>query len=102
MDDDKEIAKLPVFDAICDTLSGETIVKILSCLKPGGVLGSVLGEPAAKERGVKTIATRVQPDPNRLGHLVKAGAEKQLVIPVERTFPIERAAAVGTMDWLLF
>jgi NADPH:quinone reductase-like Zn-dependent oxidoreductase len=93
IDDDKEIAKLPAFDAICDTVGGETIVKLLSRLKPGGVLGSVLGEPpAAKERGVKTIAIRVQPDPRRLGHLAEAAAEKRLVMPVERTFPIEQAA----------
>jgi NADPH:quinone reductase-like Zn-dependent oxidoreductase len=93
IDDDLEIAKLPAFDAICDTVSGETIVKLLSRLKPGGVLGSVLGEPpAAKERGVKTIAIRVQPDPNRLAHLAQAAAEKRLVVPVERTFPIEQAA----------
>jgi NADPH:quinone reductase-like Zn-dependent oxidoreductase len=93
IDDDQEIAKLPAFDAICDTVSGETIVKLLSRLKPGGVLGSVRGEPpAAKERGVKTIAIRVQPDPNRLAQLAQAAAEKRLVVPVERTFPIEQAA----------
>jgi len=93
IDDDQEIAKLPAFDAICDTVSGETIVKLLSRLKPAGVLGSVLGEPpAAKGRGVKTIAIRVQPDPNRLAHLAQAAAEKRLVVPVERTFPIEQAA----------
>jgi hypothetical protein len=39
----------------------------LSRLKPGGVLGSVLGEPpAANERGVKTIVIRVQLDLKRL------------------------------------
>jgi NADPH:quinone reductase-like Zn-dependent oxidoreductase len=93
IDDDQEIAGLPAFDAICDTVGGETIVKLLSRLKPGGVLGSVLGEPpAAKERGVKTNAIRVQPDPARLAQLAQAAAEKRLVVPVERTFPIEQAA----------
>ena len=93
IDDDQEIAKLPVFDAICDTVSGETIAKLLSHLEPGGVLGSVRGEPpAAKERGVKTIAIRTQPDPARLAHLAEAAAEKRLLVPVERTFPIEQAA----------
>ena len=48
--------------------------------------------PAAKERGVKTIAIRTQPDPHRLAHLAQAAAEKRLVVPVERTFPIEQAA----------
>jgi NADPH:quinone reductase-like Zn-dependent oxidoreductase len=93
IDDDQEIAGLPAFDAICDTVGGETIVKLLSRLRPGGVLGSVLGEPpAATERGVKTIAIRVQPDPQRLEDLAKAAAEKRLVMPIERTFPIEQAA----------
>jgi hypothetical protein len=75
------------------------IVKLLSRLNPGGVLCTVPGAPpAAKERGVKTIAIRVQPDPNRLAHLAKAAAEKPLLVPLERTFPIEQAAEAAAVN----
>ena len=47
LDDDKDIATLRDLDAIADTVNGETIAKLLPAIKPGGVLGSVLGEPKA-------------------------------------------------------
>jgi NADPH:quinone reductase-like Zn-dependent oxidoreductase len=94
IDDEKEIAALPVLEAICDTVSGETIARLVAKLKPGGVLGSVLGEPpAAKERGVRVVAMRTRPDPKRLGELAQAAAAKELIIPVERTFPLAQGAA---------
>ncbi len=93
IDDDQEIGRLPAFDAICDTVSGDTIAKLLAHMKPGGVLGSVLGEPAAaKERGIRTIAIRTQPDSKRLGELASAARDKRLVIPVERAFPLQQGA----------
>lgn len=89
IDDNAEIATLPVFDAICDTVGGETIATLLPHLKPGGILGSVLGEPpAAKSRGVKVAAVFTQPDANRLAELARAAAEKRLVIPVARTYAL--------------
>ena len=93
IDDNAEIAALPEFDAICDTVDGETIAKLLPHLKIGGVLGSTLGEPpGAKERGVRVTAIRTQPDPRRLSELAKAAAERRLVMPVQRTFPLGEAA----------
>lgn len=94
IDDDAEIAKLPTLDGIADTVSGETIQKLLAKLKPGGKLGSVLGEPAgAKEKGfvVKAISTRS--DPRRLGELAQAVADGRLVIPIAKRFPLADAAA---------
>ncbi len=93
IDDDTEIAALPTFDAICDTVDGGTIATLLPHLKMGGVLGSTLGEPpGARERGVRVSAIRTQPDPRRLSELATAAAEKRLVVPVQRTFPLEKAA----------
>jgi NADPH:quinone reductase-like Zn-dependent oxidoreductase len=93
LDDDAEIAALPNFDAICDTVNGETIAKLLLHLKTGGTLGSSLGEPAAaKERGIKVMAIRTRPDPTRLSELAKAAADGRLVVPVQRTFPLEQGA----------
>jgi NADPH:quinone reductase-like Zn-dependent oxidoreductase len=93
LDDDAEMAALPKFDAICDTVSGETIGKLLVHLKTGGALGSTLGEPSgAKERGLKVTAIRTRPDPARLAELAEAAAGGRLVVPVQRTFPLEHGA----------
>jgi NADPH:quinone reductase-like Zn-dependent oxidoreductase len=93
IDDDAAIAALPAFDAICDTVGGETIAKLLPHLKVDGVLGSTLGEPpGATDRGVRVTAIRTRPDPRRISELAEAVTEGRLVIPVQRTFPLEKAA----------
>jgi hypothetical protein len=45
LDDDAELDRLPRLDSIADTVGGETIQKLLSKVKAGGTIGSVLGEP---------------------------------------------------------
>jgi NADPH:quinone reductase-like Zn-dependent oxidoreductase len=93
LDDDAEMAALPKFDAVCDTVNGETIGKLLPHLKAGGALGSTLGEPSgAKERGLKVTAIRTRPDRARLAELAEAAAGGRLVVPVQRTFPLEHGA----------
>jgi NADPH:quinone reductase-like Zn-dependent oxidoreductase len=42
---------------------------------------------------MRVIAVRTQRDPRRLMELATAAAERRLVIPVERTFPLEQAPA---------
>jgi NADPH:quinone reductase-like Zn-dependent oxidoreductase len=57
LDDDSAIALLPTLDCIADTVGGQTVAKLLSKVKPTGVLGSVVGEPpthsasASQQRG---------------------------------------------------
>jgi NADPH:quinone reductase-like Zn-dependent oxidoreductase len=93
LDDDAELAALPKFDAICDTVNGETVGKLLSRLKTGGALSSTLGEPAgAKERGLNVTAIRTRRDPTRLSELAKAAADGRLVVPVQRMFPLGQGA----------
>ncbi len=93
LDKDAEIAALPKFDAICDTVNGQTLGKLLSHLRPGGALASTLGEPAgAKERGLKVTVIRTRTDPARLSELAGAAAVGRLVVPVQRTFPLEQGA----------
>ncbi|HEX3901573.1 MAG TPA: NADP-dependent oxidoreductase [Polyangia bacterium] len=94
LDDDGEIAKLPTLDGIADTVSGETIQKLLAKLKPGGKIGSVLGEPpGAKEKGFVVRAFMTRSDPKRLGELAQAVADGRLVIPIAKRFPLAEAAA---------
>jgi len=94
IDDDAAIAKLPTLDGIADTVSGETIQKLLAKLKPGGKLGSVLGEPAgAKEKGFAVKAFMTHADTKRLGEMARAVADGKLQIPIALRFPLAEAAA---------
>jgi NADPH:quinone reductase-like Zn-dependent oxidoreductase len=94
IDSDAEIAKLPVLDGIADTVGGETIQKLLARLKPGGKIGSVLGEPAgAKQKGFAVKAILTRSDPQRLGELAQAVADGKLVIPIAQRFPLAQVAA---------
>jgi NADPH:quinone reductase-like Zn-dependent oxidoreductase len=93
IDDEADLAALPAFDAICDTVGGETIAKLLVHLKSGAALGSTLGEPAgAKERGLRVTAIRTQQDSRRLSELTRAAAERRFVMPVRARFPLEQGS----------
>jgi len=94
IDDDGEIAKLPALDGIADTVAGETIQRLLAKLKPGGKIGSVLGEPpGAKERGFIVKAFMTRSDPKRLGELAAEVAAGKLDIPIAKRFPLAAASA---------
>ncbi|HSY02446.1 MAG TPA: NADP-dependent oxidoreductase [Acidobacteriaceae bacterium] len=92
IDDDQEIASLRDLDAIADTVNGATIAKLLGALKPGGVLGSVLGEPeAAKGKNINVSAISTQPDAPRLHELAEDVARGEFTIPIAKKFPLEEA-----------
>jgi NADPH:quinone reductase-like Zn-dependent oxidoreductase len=92
LDDDKDVASLRNLDAIADTVGGETIAKLLGAIKPGGVLGSVLGEPkeaAGKNSQVRAI--QAQPDAKRLYELAEDVARGEFTIPIAKVFRLEEA-----------
>jgi NADPH:quinone reductase-like Zn-dependent oxidoreductase len=93
LDDEADLAKLPPLDAIADTVGGETTQKLLAKLKPGGTIGSVVGEPAgAKDRGFVVRGIMTHSDPKRLAELAQAVADGKLVIPIAKRFPLAQAA----------
>jgi NADPH:quinone reductase-like Zn-dependent oxidoreductase len=97
LDDDADVAKLPTFDAIADTVDGDTIKKLYGKIKPGGVIGSVLGEPAgAKERGIRVHAFTAQPDSVMLAKYAAAVAARELTIPIAKKLPLAAAAEAQT------
>jgi NADPH:quinone reductase-like Zn-dependent oxidoreductase len=94
LDDDRELDALPQFDAIADTIGGDTMQKLLSHVRRGGTIGSVLGKPpGAEERGLVVRAVFTHPDPVRLAELGRAVAERRLVIPIARRFPLAQVRA---------
>jgi NADPH:quinone reductase-like Zn-dependent oxidoreductase len=92
LDDDAEIGGLPQLDCIADTVAGDTIKKLLGKVKPGGTIGSVLGEPVgAKDRGLVVRAMLAHSDSKRLAELARAVAEGKLIIPIAKRFPLDQA-----------
>jgi len=98
LDDDAALAQLAPVDRIADTVGGETTQRLLSKLKAGGTIGSVVGEPAsAKERGFKVNAFMAHPDSVRLAELAEAIAAGKFRIPIGQRLPLAEAAAAQTL-----
>lgn len=87
--------KLKNFDAVFDTVGGDTTKKSFKVLKKGGTLVSMLGQPdsaLAQQHGVTAIGqlTHVTTEVlKRLAQLVDQGTIK---IRVDRAFPLEKAS----------
>jgi NADPH:quinone reductase-like Zn-dependent oxidoreductase len=93
IDEDAEVAGLPQLDAIADTVGHETIAKLLAHLRPGGTLGSVLGDPpAAKGKRIVVRAFMAHSNATRLGELAAAVARGALRIPIVKRLPFTQAA----------
>ncbi|HEX3985453.1 MAG TPA: NADP-dependent oxidoreductase [Acidobacteriaceae bacterium] len=98
LQDEGDVDSLRDLDAIADTVGGETIGKLLGALKPGGVLGSVLGEPKeAAGRNIQVHAFMAQPDASRLYELADDVARGEFAIPVARVFRLEEARKAQEM-----
>jgi NADPH:quinone reductase-like Zn-dependent oxidoreductase len=92
LDDPSDLARLPKLDAIADTVDGEVLDRVLERLKPGGIVGSVVGESTrAKEEGIAVHTMLAHADPYRLEELGHAAVAGAFTLPIERTFPLERA-----------
>lgn len=93
LDNDREIQALPPLDAIADTVGGDAVAKLISKLKPGGVLGSVVGKPqAADGKNMRVEAFSSHPDPDLLREFAEAVRDHELDIPVARKFKLSEAA----------
>ena len=98
LDDETSLAQLAPVERIADTVSGETVARLLPKLKRGGIVSSALGEPpSAKERGIKVHAFHTQPDGQRLTELSQAVASGRLVVPIAKHFALAEAAAAHAL-----
>jgi NADPH:quinone reductase-like Zn-dependent oxidoreductase len=83
-------------DAVFDTVGGETYIRSLQTLKPGGCIVTMVGpqdEARAKEKGVRTIYQSTQVNTNRLAAVASLCDEGVLTVHVDKTFPLEETAA---------
>lgn len=93
-DDPNTMDRLPQFDAVADTVGGETAEKLIGKVKDGGVFASVLGVPqnAEKYPAVKVVPVYARPDAKILRLMAEAVEAGQLVIPIRAKMPLQEAA----------
>jgi NADPH:quinone reductase-like Zn-dependent oxidoreductase len=94
LDDENELAGLPVLDAIADTINGPTAAKLLQKIRPGGVFASVLGPPssAAERPDAHVMPMQVRADPKLLFEMGDAVLKGKLSIPIGKSFPLKDAS----------
>jgi NADPH:quinone reductase-like Zn-dependent oxidoreductase len=92
IDDDSDIAGLPELDAIGDTVDHDVIGKLIPKLKPGGVLGSVLGPPKEVEgKNIRVEAFMATPDASLLRQVADAVRDRKLEIPIAKNMKLSEA-----------
>lgn len=77
-------------DLLFDAISGDTLLKSITALKPKGRLISVLNDGTALKlpRGVRFAHVMAQPSVPDLDHLRELAEAGQLKVPVSATFPL--------------
>jgi NADPH:quinone reductase-like Zn-dependent oxidoreductase len=89
LDDEADCRRLPALDGIADTVGASVTERLLDRVRRGGVVASVASDPkGAEERGLEVRHHSAHPDPDRLAALVRAVAERALIIPVAKRFPL--------------
>jgi len=92
IDNAKDVAELPELDAIADTVDQDVIGKLIPKLKPGGVLGSVLGPPKAAEgKNIRVEALLSSPNASLLRQMADAVRDGKLVIPIAKRMKLSEA-----------
>lgn len=94
LDDQEAVAKLPMLDAVADTINGATAASLMGKVKAGGTFASVLGPPpnSSEYASVKVVPVYAHPDPKMLVEMAQAVKEGKLVIPIAAIMPLKDAA----------
>jgi len=87
-------------DVVLDAMGGETALRSLDVLKPGGIMVSLpsmfKNDPAvlakAKEKGVRVVWMSVRPSGERMEQVAALMASGKLQIKVDASFPLREVA----------
>ncbi|VVB90253.1 NAD-dependent alcohol dehydrogenase [uncultured archaeon] len=82
------------YDAVYDTVGGETYVRSFKVLKKGGIIVSMLEQPRSdlmEQYKVNAIGQFTQVNSERLSKLAELVEKHAIKVHVERTFPLEQA-----------
>jgi alcohol dehydrogenase len=81
------------YDAVFDTVGGETYVRSFRVLKKGGIIVSMLEQPdpdLIEKYGVKAIGQFTQVNSERLSRLAELVDKSVIKVHVEKTYPLEQ------------
>lgn len=87
------------YDAVFDTVGGETYTRSFTVLKKGGIIVSMLEQPQEalmEQHGVKAIAQGTQVTSERLRKLAAFVDQGVLAVRIDKTFPLDQAGAALT------
>jgi NADPH:quinone reductase-like Zn-dependent oxidoreductase len=82
-------------DVILDTVGGDTQTRSFACLKPNGILVSIVGRPSAdlaKQHNVRATSILVHPDGNQLADIAKLMTDGDFKPVATQIFPLADAA----------
>jgi NADPH:quinone reductase-like Zn-dependent oxidoreductase len=82
------------YDAVYDTVGGETYTKSHKVLKKGGIIVSMTEQPNSdlmKRYGVKAIGQFTQANTEKLNKLTELVEKGAIKVHVDKTFPLEQA-----------
>src|SRR5918999_546421 len=82
------------YDAVFDTVGGETYTRSFSVLKKGGIIVSMLEQPKQELKnrfGVKAIFQFTQVNRERLTKLAQWVDQNNIHVNIDRTFPLDEA-----------
>jgi NADPH:quinone reductase-like Zn-dependent oxidoreductase len=92
LDEPAEVHRLDQLDAIADTIGGDVLTSLLPKLKRGGVLGTTLAPPQGADAfDIRICSIWAHPDSRRLTELGESVVKGELVLPVDRRFPLREA-----------
>jgi NADPH:quinone reductase-like Zn-dependent oxidoreductase len=99
IDDDDELSRLGIVDAVADTIGGPIATKLIAKVKPGGNFGSVVGPPAnaALHPTIHINAFMAEPNPATVVHYAEAIRDNKLKLPLDRVLPLADAAEAQTI-----
>ena len=87
------------FDAVYDTVGGETYTKSFLVLKKGGIIVTMVAQPTEAldiQYGVKTIGQMTKVTTVKLERLAKLVDDKVITVHIEKTFPLEQTREAFT------
>lgn len=82
------------YDAVFDTVGGETYTRSFKVLKKGGIIVSMLVQPRPElmqQYGVNAIGQFTQVNNERLSNLARLVEQKVIKVHVDKTFPLEKS-----------
>jgi NADPH:quinone reductase-like Zn-dependent oxidoreductase len=82
------------YDAVFDTVGGETYVRSFKVLRKGGIIVSMLEQPPSdliKQYGVNAIGQLTQVNSERLSKVAELADKRVIKAHIEKTFPLEQA-----------